>query len=56
MIRLGVISDTHSPDRACSLDVRVIPLFRHAGVEEILQVDDVSSPGIVEQLGEVAPV
>jgi len=56
MISLGVISDTHIPDRARSLDVRVVPLFRQAGVEAILHAGDVSEPGILAQLGEVAPV
>ena len=56
MIKLGVISDTHVPDRARSLDVRVIPFFNREGVQAILHAGDVSIPGILAQLGEVAPV
>jgi putative phosphoesterase len=56
MVTLGVISDTHIPDRAHRLDPRVMPIFRSAGVEAILHAGDVSSPGVLAQLGEVATV
>jgi uncharacterized protein len=55
-MRLGVISDTHIPDRARRLHPQVLPIFRGAGVSAILHAGDVSSPGVLEQLGEVAPV
>ena len=56
MIRLGVISDTHIPDRARRLNERVIPVFREAGVSAILHAGDVSTPRVLKQLEEVAPV
>lgn len=55
-IVIGVISDTHIPDRARHLSAPVIPTFRNAQVEAILHAGDVSVPGVLEQLGEVAPV
>jgi len=56
VITLGVIADTHIPDRARRLHPEVIPLFRDAAVNAILHAGDVSSPGVLEQLGQVAPV
>jgi putative phosphoesterase len=55
-MKLGIISDTHIPDRARRLHPQVLPLFREAGVSAILHAGDVSSPGVLKQLGEVAPV
>jgi hypothetical protein len=55
-MKLGIISDTHIPDRARRLHPKVLPLFREAGVSAILHAGDVSSPGVLKQLGEVAPV
>jgi putative phosphoesterase len=56
MIKLGVISDTHIPDRARRLNERVIPVFREAGVAAILHAGDVSTTRVLRQLEEVAPV
>jgi len=55
-MNLGIISDTHIPDRARRLHPQVLPLFREAGVSAILHAGDVSSTGVLKQLGEVAPV
>ena len=56
MTTLGVIADTHIPDRARSLNPRVLQIFEQAGVEAILHAGDVSVSGVLEQLGSVAPV
>ncbi len=56
MLTLGVIADTHVPDRRRSLDARVLPVFKAAGVAAILHAGDVSTPKVLEQLGELAPV
>jgi putative phosphoesterase len=56
MIKLGVISDTHIPDRACRLNLHVIPTFQDAGVAAILHAGDVSIPRVLRQLEQVAPV
>lgn len=53
---IGVISDTHIPDRARGLDPRIIPLFQQAGVSAILHAGDVSVPAVLGELGQVAPV
>ncbi len=55
-IKIGVISDTHIPDRARRLDERVIPIFEQAGVVAILHAGDISSPSVLDQLRRVAPV
>ncbi len=55
-ITLGVISDTHIPDRVRSLDSRIIPLFTEARVEAILHAGDVCIPRVLVQLERVAPV
>ena len=56
MIKLGVISDTHIPDRARRLNVHVIPIFQEAGVAAILHAGDVSTARVLRQLEQVAPV
>ncbi len=56
MTTLGVISDTHIPDRARSLPPWAIPAFREAGVDAILHTGDVCIPAVLDQLAEVAPV
>jgi putative phosphoesterase len=56
MTVLGVIADTHIPDRMRHLHADVLPIFREAGVEAILHAGDVSVPRILDQLGQVAPV
>lgn len=56
MITLGVLSDTHIPDRAPRLRAQVTPIFREAGVQGILHAGDVSVPRVLRQLEEIAPV
>ncbi|HEX7976542.1 MAG TPA: metallophosphoesterase family protein [Anaerolineales bacterium] len=56
MTTLGVISDTHVPDRAEKLDPRVLSIFRQAGVNAILHAGDVARPDVLEELAQVAPV
>ncbi|UYN88913.1 MAG: metallophosphoesterase family protein [Anaerolineales bacterium] len=55
-ITLGLIADTHVPDRKRGLDARIMPAFLQAGVAAILHAGDVSTPGLLQQLAEVAPV
>ncbi len=55
-ITLGVIADTHIPDRRPALDGRILPLFRERGVKAILHAGDVSVPAVLEELRKVAPV
>jgi putative phosphoesterase len=56
MLTLGVIADTHVPDRARNLHPRILPLFAEAGVTAILHAGDVSTRRVLDELGTVAPV
>ena len=56
MITLGVLADTHVPDRARNLAPVVLAEFQAAGVEAILHAGDVSVPGVLEELEQIAPV
>lgn len=56
MTTLGVLADTHIPDRAPRLDPRVIETFRSWRVQAILHAGDVSIPQVLGELEQVAPV
>ncbi|TAK11240.1 MAG: metallophosphoesterase [Anaerolineae bacterium] len=56
MLTLGVIADTHIPDRARSLHPATLETFRRAGVTEILHAGDICVPRILDELAQVAPV
>jgi putative phosphoesterase len=56
MITLGVLADTHIPDRAPQLNPRVLEIFQHAKVNAILHAGDVSTSGVLDELRQVAPV
>lgn len=53
---LGVIADTHIPDRSRRLHPGVLPAFQAAGVGAILHAGDISVPRVLAELGELAPV
>lgn len=52
--RIGVIADTHIPDRVGALHPDVIPTFKQMQVQLILHAGDVSSPAVIESLQTVA--
>lgn len=54
MATLGIITDTHIPQRLKALPLRVIEVFH--GVDRILHAGDISSRQVLDQLAEVAPV
>ena len=56
MTVLGVVADTHIPDRARRLDPRVGEIFRAAGVDLILHAGDISTGAVLQELGQIAPV
>lgn len=56
MVTLGIISDTHIPDRSKGLHPRVLEVFHSARVEAILHAGDISTPAVLLELGEIAPV
>jgi len=51
---IGLISDTHIPDRAKVLPTKVLEAFND--VELILHAGDLTSPRVIEELEEIAPV
>jgi hypothetical protein len=53
---LGVISDTHIPDRVPRLNPRALQVFQRAGVQHILHAGDIMSQIVLDELAEVAPV
>jgi len=55
VITLGVIADTHVPDRARRLNPGALSIFEQAGVQAILHAGDVCVPSVLAQLEEIAP-
>ena len=51
---IGLISDTHIPDRARVLPQKVIEAF--SNVDLILHAGDLTSPKVIEELEDLAPV
>jgi len=56
MTTLGVLADTHIPDRVPELHPRVLEIFQHAKVNAIMHAGDVSSSGVLDELSQLAPV
>lgn len=53
---MGVIADTHIPDRQKALDPRILPLFKMRRVQAILHAGDVCTPSVLDELSQAAPV
>lgn len=53
---IGVVSDTHVPDRVNALHPALIPALQAAGVNLILHAGDICSPAVLDTLARVAPV
>ena len=56
MTKVGILSDTHIPDRTSTLPEGVITTFIQHEVELILHAGDVTSEEVLNMLGEIAPV
>lgn len=56
IITVGVVSDTHIPDRVRALHPELIPALRKARVSAILHGGDISVPSVLQALEQVAPV
>jgi putative phosphoesterase len=56
VLTVGIISDTHIPDRASELHPGLISTLKELGVDQILHAGDICVPGVLEELGKVAPV
>lgn len=54
--RVGVIADTHIPDRARSLSQGVLDGLQSSKVDLIFHAGDISIPRVLSELGEIAPV
>jgi putative phosphoesterase len=55
-ITLGVLADTHIPDRVRQLNPQVLAVFREAKVNAILHAGDISSLRVLDHLRQIAPV
>ncbi len=53
---VGVVADTHVPDRRASLHPQLIPSMAAEKVQLILHAGDICVPRILRELEEVAPV
>lgn len=56
MFTLGVIADTHIPDRTNTLPQQALDIFNGAQVQAILHAGDISVPRVLRCLEEIAPV
>jgi putative phosphoesterase len=55
-VTIGLIADTHVPDRCRRLNPAILPIFAKAGVSTILHAGDISVPRVLRELVELAPV
>ena len=55
-VALGVVADTHVPDRAAALHPAVLECFREKRVNAILHAGDICTPAVLDELGKIAPV
>jgi putative phosphoesterase len=53
---IGVLSDTHIPDKVNELHPLILPTLRAAGVSHIFHAGDICSSRVLQQLQEIAPV
>ncbi len=54
-VRIGVIADTHIPDRVGALHPGILTTFKDLNVDLILHAGDISSPSVIDDLQTVAP-
>lgn len=55
-LRVGVVSDTHVPDRVRTVHPNLLECLHQAQVELILHAGDVSGQAVIKQLMQIAPV
>jgi len=53
---IGVVADTHIPDRVRRLHPELLPGLRAAGVDLILHAGDICAPSVITELSQQAPV
>lgn len=56
VVRIGVLADTHVPDRVGDLHPDILPIFQQHQVDLIIHAGDISIPAVLEKLKTVAPV
>ena len=56
MISIGVISDTHIPDRTKRISPQAIEILKSNNIEMIIHAGDVCTSKIITELEEIAPV
>lgn len=56
MQTIGVIADTHIPDRGRELPPKALEVFRQAQVDQIIHAGDISIKSVLTTLEEIAPV
>jgi uncharacterized protein len=56
MTVVGVLGDTHIPDRVPNLDPKILETFRQNNVAAILHTGDISVLRVLKELEQIAPV
>lgn len=56
ILRVGVVADTHVPERTPSLPEELLTALRAEQVDHILHAGDISVPRVLEELESIAPV
>ena len=56
VIYIGVIADTHIPDRLPKLHPGILDLLQKHGVSQILHAGDICTPRVLDELAQIAPV
>jgi len=56
LLTIGVVADTHVPDRIRALPAGLLPGLRAAGVNAILHAGDITTQGVLDALAQIAPV
>lgn len=56
LVRVAALADTHVPDRVDSIHPRLLDALNAWKVSMILHAGDISSPGVLDALRQVAPV
>ena len=56
VLTVGIIADTHVPDRYNQVSPDIVTFFKQEKVAAILHAGDISSPLVIEALERIAPV
>ncbi len=56
ILRVGVVADTHIPERTAQIPDELLLALREARVDQILHAGDICVPRVLEELSLIAPV